>query len=90
MTDNRSRNGWENDAKYVLISLEELKRQHIDSEDKQEEFQLMMIKELGSLNTTIRVLESKLNQRSAAIGALAGFLPAASAFIWMLFKMKAA
>jgi hypothetical protein len=81
------KNGWNDWAKYVLMSLEDLKKQGTDQDNKIDSLQLEVIKEITQLRGEINVINTKITQRATAIGALAGFIPAAAGFIWMLFKM---
>lgn len=88
MANNVVRNGWSEDAKYVLISLEELKKQHTESDDKNDSFREEVIREISDLRGELKVIDTKITQKATAIGALAGLVPATLALIWMLLKTR--
>lgn len=68
-------NGWNEWAKYVLITLEELKK------DTGENNEL-----INKLRTELKVLQTRMNLRAGLIGAISGFLPSAAVLIYFLLK----
>ena len=75
------KNGWNEWAKYVLMSLEELKRQHAESEDKIEDnhadfvkainqLEISFTKQMGELTAEIKVLKTKTTQKASLYAAL--------------------
>lgn len=83
-----AKNGWNEWAKYVLLSLEELKKQHSESEIKDDKLQLLVIKEISDLRGEIKVINNRITQRATAISLLAGGLPALATLIFWVLKMK--
>ena len=84
-TPNLNVNGWVEWRKYVLKSLDDLKKQHTETEDKIEDnrdmfvkavtrLELSVTKEIGSLTTEVKILKSKVAQRAMAMSAIIPFL----------------
>ena len=70
--------GWNQWAKYILMSLEKLEKQATSSELKNEELQLLLIKEIGEIRGDLKVINQKITQKATLTGALAGALAGAS------------
>ena len=79
-------NGWVEWRKYVLKSLDELKVQHTESEDKIEgnremflkavsRLELTVTKEIGELTAEVKVLKTKTTQKAAVYAALIALIP---------------
>lgn len=84
---NVSLNGWTEWAKYVLTSIDELKQQHDDAEDKidknRESFikavtslELSVTKNIAELTTEVKILKTRVTQRAMAMSAIIPFLTA--------------
>jgi rubrerythrin len=81
------KNGWNEWAKYVLKTLEELKQQHVDSEKKIDDNKDEYLKAVNKLYTSIKVLETRMTTRAAFSGALAAMIPVTTALvIWLITK----
>jgi hypothetical protein len=88
------KNGWNEWAKYVLMSLEELKTQHAESEDKIDankdvfvqavnSLELTVTKEIGELTAEIKVIKKQMALRSIVWSSI---IPIISATIYALIK----
>lgn len=98
MIDNN--NGeWAKSAKYVLKSLDELKKHYEESENKidanREAFmkavnnlELTVVTKVGELRSDIKVIQTKMNQKAAMWGIIAGLIPASITFIFTLIKLS--
>ena len=96
MTDTQlQKNGWNEWAKYVLMSLEELKKQNSDQEGKIEvnreafiqavnSLEILITREMGEVKTDVKILKKQMAWRSVAWSSI---IPALAAVIFMLFKM---
>jgi nitrate/nitrite-specific signal transduction histidine kinase len=81
------KNGWNEWAKYVLKTLEELKQQHVDSEKKIDDNKDDYLKAVNRLYTSIKILESRMTTRAAFSGAFAAMIPVTIALvIWLITK----
>lgn len=79
MTDVKEppKNGWNEWAKHVLITLEKL-------EEKGEERDKLIQK----LILDLKLLQFKTSLRAGFLGAVAGFLPAAAVAIYFIIKLS--
>ena len=79
-------NGWVEWRKYVLKSLDELKTQYTDSEDKIENnremflkavgrLELSVTKEIGGLTAEVKVLKTKTTQKASIYAAFIALIP---------------
>jgi len=91
---NIEKNGWNEWAKYVLMSLEELKKQYAESEDKiegnKEDFvravnslELTITKELGDLKNEYSVLKTRFAARTVALSSI---VPSVVAAVLLILK----
>jgi hypothetical protein len=92
------KNGWNEWAKYVLKTLEELKQQHVDSENKLDknkedsdkkiiDVKDKTVEEIGKLVIAIKILETRMTTRAAFSGAFAAMVPVTIALvIWLVTK----
>ena len=79
------KNGWNEWAKYVLNTLEELKDQFQKSEKTRAEDKEKIQESLAKLHTSIKVLETRITIRASLAGALTALVPLAVALtIWLL------
>jgi late competence protein required for DNA uptake (superfamily II DNA/RNA helicase) len=89
--------GWSDWAKYVLISIEDIIKSHKQLEGKVEENKLEyinainelrveIVKQFGEYKRDIGVIQTKIERKSVAIGALAGFIPALITALFFLLK----
>jgi len=86
MTD-LTKNGWNEWANFVLHALEELKKQHDDSDKKIEENKDKYVEAIGKLYTAIKILETKMTIRAAFSGAVAAMVPVVVALVvWLISK----
>lgn len=93
------KNGWNEWAKYVLKSLEELKAQYTTMDNSIEanketfikaiaKLELSMTSHMADLSSEINVIKTKLSVRASMWGALAGILSAfATALVMYLTKL---
>ena len=90
-------NGWVEWRKYVLKSLDDLKKQHIETEDKIEDnrdmfvnavsrLELSVTKEIGELTTEVKILKSKVAQRAMAMSAIIPFLTALGIILYNMIR----
>jgi len=78
---------WNEWAKYVLKSLEDLKTQLGNSDKKIDDNKDATLSEINKLIIAIKILETKLTLRAAMSGALASMIPVAIALvIWLITK----
>ncbi len=75
-------------SKYILLTLEELKKQQAVQDAKYDELHLTLIKEIGELRADIKVINTKISVRSAAWGAITGLVTTLTGLIVMFFKFK--
>ena len=92
-------NGFSKWEKYILISIEDLKKQYDEAEDKIDKnrdkfieavnaLAITVTEEVGDLRADIKLINQKITQRAMAVGAIAGGVPATVMLIWMLFKLR--
>ena len=90
-------NSWVEWRKYVLASLNELKEQYTESEDKIEGNREMFIKAVGrlelsvtktiaELTTEVKVLKTRVTQRAMAMSAIIPFLTALGIILYNMIK----
>ena len=96
MTDTYlQKNGWNEWAKYVLMSLEELKKQNADQEGKIEvnreafiqavnNLEITVTKEMGQLTTEVKILKKQMAWRSIAWSSV---IPAVATIILAALKI---
>ena len=96
MTDSYiQKNGWNEWAKYVLKSLEDLKNQYAENEKKidvnRESFveavntlQISVIKEMGVLSAEVKSIKKDLALRSVALSSI---IPLLAAIVYALIKL---
>jgi len=91
-------NGWSKWEKHILISIDELKKQHCESELKIDQnrdkfidavnaLSITIIEEVGDLRSDIKIMKTRITQRSAIWGVVAGSFPALIALIITLIKL---
>lgn len=97
MNEYKKTNGWDEWQRYVLKSLDDIK-DHNEAQDKKiecnreafidavGELKISMLKEIGSVKSDIKIINTKLTARSAISGFVAGFLPSLTALIYMILK----
>lgn len=94
---NVSLNGWTEWAKYVLTSIEELKQQHTEAEDKIDDnrdafikavtsLELSVTREIGSLTAEVKVLKTKTTQRASLYAAAIALIPSLAYLIHNIIK----
>ena len=94
---NLSVNGWVEWRKYILKSLDELKVQHAESEDKIEgnrelfikavgSLELSVTKKIGELTTEVKILKTKVAQRAMIMSAVIPFLTALGIVLYNVIK----
>jgi len=94
---NVDKNGWNEWAKFVLISLEELKKQTSDQEDKIDankdafiqavnSLELTVTKEIGALTSEIKVIKKQMALRSVAWSTVVPVIAVVIAGIIKLLK----
>jgi len=91
-------NGWNEWARYVLQTLEDLKKQNNSCDDKMDANKEQMSKDISDnrdqlskdiskLYTAIKILETKMTIRAATSGALASAIPVAiGLMIWFITR----
>jgi hypothetical protein len=88
-------NGWNEWARFVLMSLEELKKQHAESEDKIDNnkdtfiqainsLELTVTKEIGTLSSEIKVIKKQMAIRSMAWSSI---VPAIGGIVALILKI---
>ncbi len=86
-SNNLSKNGWNEWAKYVLKTLEDLKIQYIAFDKKADENKDKCLEDIAKLSTSIKILETRMTTRAATSGALAAMIPVTIALvIWLITK----
>ena len=86
MANTIEKNGWNEWAKYVLMSLEELKTQQATSEQSINRLELSFIEKMAELVTEIKVIKTKSMQRAAMMSAMVAFLPMLGFVLYNIFK----
>jgi hypothetical protein len=92
--DNTHKNGWSEEAKYVLRSLDELKKQYKDAEDKIElnreafinavnSLELTLSKEMLELKTEIKIMKTRYAARAVMWSSI---IPALTAAVLLILK----
>ena len=95
MTNTTTKNGWSEEAKYVLRSLDELKKQYRDAEDKIElnreafinavnSLELTVSKEMLELKTEIKVMKTKYAARAVMWSSI---IPGITMAIMLVLKL---
>jgi len=94
----RGSNGeWNEWAKYVLLSIEDIITAHAALEKKVEsnkdeyvqsinDLKIEMIKQFGDFKKDISIIKTKIERKSMLIGAVAGTVPAIVALIFYMLR----
>lgn len=80
------KNGWNEWAKYVLMSLEELKTHQTVSEESIKNLELSIVKKIGEVTTEIKIIKTKSTQRAALTAAIIAFLPTLGLVLYNILK----
>jgi len=80
------KNGWNEWAKYVLLSLEELKKQYAEQEGKIDDNKDAQLLAISQLTTEVKVLQTRITQRASLYAALIAFLPTMGLVIYKLLS----
>ena len=92
-------NGWVEWRKYVLASLDELKKQYVEAEDKIEgnremflravtSLELSVSKEIGELTTEVKILKTRVTQRALFMAAIIAAIPTIGSVLYTLLKLR--
>jgi len=72
------KNGWNDWANHVLITLKDLKKEHEETDKK-----------INALIVELRVMQTKMSQRAGLMGAIAGAVPSIVALVIVYIKSNA-